>query len=96
MRIVWAPSAIDDLRHLRAYIAEHDPAAAARVARAIVEGVEGLRRFPHCGRPGRVPDTRELVVTGTPFVIPYTVEGDRIAILAVLHAARTWPDGFGR
>ncbi len=59
----------------------------------MVEGVESLLKFPFRGRPGRVPDTRELVVSGTPFVIPYTVEGDRIAVLAVLHGARRWPEG---
>lgn len=98
MRIVWSPTAIDDLRHLRAHIAEHDStaAAAARVAAAVVGGVKILLEFPFRGRPGRVPDTRELVVIGAPFIIPYTVEGDRIGILSVLHAARRWPARFER
>jgi len=42
----------------------------------------------------RVSGTRELVVTRTPFVVPYRVEEDRIEILAVIHAARRWPGSF--
>ncbi len=91
MNIVWSPRAVEDLKQLRAYIAQHDPAAAAGIAKAIVGGVESLRRFPAMGRPGRVPHTRELVVSGTPFIIPYTVTGRGIAIIAVLHGARKWP-----
>ena len=91
MNIRWSPTAVEDLESLRAYIAEHDPTAAARVAKAIVEGIENLRRFPAMGRPGRVPHTRELVIPGTPYLIPYTVTGRTIEIIAVLHTARRWP-----
>lgn len=91
MNIVWSPGAVSDLKHLRAYIAQHNPATAAETAKAILEGVESLRRFPEMGRPGRLPHTRELVVSGKPFIIPYTVTERRIEIIAVLHGARKWP-----
>ena len=32
--------------------------------------------------------TRELVIAGTRYVVPYRVKGDRLAILAVLHGAQ--------
>lgn len=38
--------------------------------------------------------TRELVITGTPYLVPYRVVGDVIVILRVLHGARQWPDRF--
>jgi toxin ParE1/3/4 len=38
--------------------------------------------------------SRELVVTGTPFVVAYRVNGESIQILAVLHGARKWPKPF--
>jgi toxin ParE1/3/4 len=47
---------------------------------------------PHMGRPGRVPGTRELVVTRTPYIVPYRVRGDTLEILRVYHGARRWPD----
>ena len=43
------------------------------------------------GRPGRLIATRELIVTGTPYLLPYTVVGEEIVILRVLHGAQQWP-----
>lgn len=92
MRIVWFRSAIADLEEARAYIANDDPEAARRVASSIVHAVDRLARYPALGRPGRVPGTRELVVAGSPYVIPYRVRDDAVEILRVLHARRRWPD----
>ncbi len=92
MNLYWSPSAIEDLKHLRAYIARDNPRAAAEIAKTVLEAVERLRRFPSMGRPGRVPDTRELVIPGTPLVIPYTVSERGVEIIAVLHGARMWPE----
>ena len=90
MRIIWSPTARDDLKHVRSYIARQNPAAAA--AKAILEAVQKLARHPSMGRPGRLPGTRELVVTGTPFMVPYTVRDQDVEIIAVLHGAQMWPD----
>jgi toxin ParE1/3/4 len=92
MNIVWSPTARADLRHIEAYIAERNPRAAAKVAHAILAAVEDLQRFPGIGRPGRVPDTRELVISNTPYVVPYRVVAQTINIIAVIHGARRWPD----
>ncbi len=43
------------------------------------------------GRPGRVLGTRELVVSETPYVIPYRVRQDRLELLAVFHGRQKWP-----
>ena len=92
MRLFWAPGAIEDLRHLRAYIARDNPRAATEIAAKVLDSVERLLSFPASGRPGRVPNTRELVVPGTPLVIPYTVTDRGVEIIAVLHGARRWPE----
>jgi len=92
MKIVWSPTARTDLRHIEAYIAERNPPAAVKIAKAILAGVEDLHRFPGIGRPGRVPDTRELVISSTPYIIPYRIVGQAIHIIAVIHGARRWPD----
>jgi len=92
MTIRWSPTAVANLTHLRSFIAEHDPAAAKRVAHAILDGVEKLETWPAMGRPSRLPHTRELVIPGTPFVVPYKVADEDIRIIAVIHLARNWPD----
>jgi len=46
------------------------------------------------GREGRVAGTRELVIRGTPFIVGYRIEKKEVWILAVMHAARKWPEEF--
>ncbi len=91
MKLYWSHGAIEDLKHLRAYIARDNPFAATDVSERILEAVERLRQLPSMGRPGRVPSTRELVVPGTPLIIPYPVTDRGVEVVAVLHGARTWP-----
>ena len=93
MIIKWHRLARQDLRHLRAYIAGDNPKAAAQVAQRIRTTVERLADNPGLGRPGRLIDTRELMVTGTPYLVPYTVSDNDIVILRVLHGAQQWPPG---
>jgi toxin ParE1/3/4 len=93
MTLHWSPESIHDLIALRAHIAEHDPAAAKRVALQILHCVEGLLGdHPKLGAPGRVPGTRELVIPKTPYIVPYRVSGSRIEIARVYHSSRRWPD----
>ncbi len=94
MRVEWLRAALDNLNAVAEYISRDNPAAAARTVAAIVNAVEQLKRFPASGRPGRVPGTRELVVSGTPYIVPYRVRGDAVELLRVFHAARKWPRRF--
>jgi toxin ParE1/3/4 len=83
--------------HLRAvfeYIARENATAAETLVERIFSAVERLERYPQMGRVGRVHGTRELIITGTPYVVPYRVRRDQIEVLAVFHAARRWPDEF--
>ena len=43
------------------------------------------------GRPGRVLGTRELVVPGTPYIIPYRARGEYLDLLAIFHGHQKWP-----
>jgi toxin ParE1/3/4 len=91
MTILWSRTAVEDLQQLRSFIAQHDPSAAARTAGAILDAVDNLRRYPGMGRPGRLPGTRELIVAGTPCIVPYTVSDGVVQIITVLHSSRKWP-----
>jgi toxin ParE1/3/4 len=89
--LIWSPRAIRHLAHLRAYIARDNPEAAGRVAMVLLAAVERLAELPNLGRPGRVPGTRELVIPGTPYVIPYRLRSDRLEVIAVFHGRQRWP-----
>lgn len=95
MRVQWTRPAHRDLEAIGDYLARDAPAAAARLVSRILSQVDRLATFPGIGRVGRVPDTRELVIVGTPFIVPYRVRDDVVEVLAVYHGARRWPEGFG-
>jgi len=67
---------------------------AARITLHIATSVQQLATFPMSGRPGRVPGTRELVISNSPFIVAYCVEKERIVILAMYHGAQQWPEAF--
>jgi toxin ParE1/3/4 len=94
VHVKWLEVALDGLIAEAEYISKDNPAAAARTVDTVVNAVENLKRFPASGRLGRVPGTRELVVSRTPYIVPYRVRGDTVELLLVLHAARKWPSQF--
>ena len=94
MRVVWTAPALYELEAIGDYIAQDNPSASARIVTRVFDLVDALADHPESGRPGRIPGTRELVVTGTPFIVPYRIRENRIDILSVFHGARRWPESF--
>jgi len=95
MRIFWTGPALFDLAALHAYILGRNERAADAVVDSIVARAERqLSRLPESGRPGWIANTRELVLSGTPYILPYRIVGDTIQILRVFHSARRWPDAL--
>lgn len=94
MRLTWSALAIADRMAIFDFIVQENPAAAIRIDTKIEAGIGQLLQFPESGRTGRVPGTRELVITGTPYIAAYSVLSDRIRVLRVLHGAQVWPDSL--
>jgi toxin ParE1/3/4 len=90
--IVWSARAVRHLAQLRSFIARDRPSAAREVAVTILSSVNLLAEQPSLGRPGRLPGTRELVVSRTPYLVPYRVRGNRLEVIAVFHGRQRWPD----
>jgi toxin ParE1/3/4 len=91
VRVRWLAQALANLEAEADYIARDKPKAAASVVQKINHAVDLLRQYPALGRPGRVAGTRELVISGTPYVVPYRIRDDEIHILRVFHGARKCP-----
>ena len=89
----WLRKALQNLDQEAEYIAQDDPEAARQVVQRIQHAVALLADNPAMGQAGRLPDTRELVVPGTRYIIPYRVRprAERIEILRVFHASRRLP-----
>jgi toxin ParE1/3/4 len=94
MQVLWTRPALADVEALQDFIAAENPRAAWRLVDELFDRTERLLSSnPNAGRKGRVLGTRELVLSGVPFVIAYRVTS-RIEILAVVHSARDWPKSF--
>ena len=92
MRIRWTEPASRDLIQICDYLTKEDSRATARrVAIRIYERVHTLMDFPELGRPGRKAATRELILTGLPYLAIYRLRNNAIEILRILHGAQVWP-----
>ena len=91
VQLSWTEPALHDLAAARAWIAADRPGAAQGQWDLVMAAVGRLQLFPEMGRAGRRSGTRELVVAGTPFIVPYRVGPQSIVILRVLHGRRRWP-----
>jgi plasmid stabilization system protein ParE len=91
MRVKWTRKALVNLDDAIEYIAGDNPTASRNVARKIWDNSQMLAFQPGIGRPGRVSGTRELVISGLPYILPYIQKGDTIYILRLIHSSMIWP-----
>ena len=87
MQVVFTRAARRDLVAIRSHIGSDNPAAAVRVAAALLAACERLDLMPERGRSGLVPGTRELTVV-PPYVIVYRVGTSAVEILRIRHGAQ--------
>jgi addiction module RelE/StbE family toxin len=93
--IKWTEQATQQLDQAHDYITlSNNKEVAARITMQIVTGVQQLAAFPMSGKAGRIPGTRELVISNTPFVAAYAIDKADIVILAIYHGAQHWPESF--
>jgi toxin ParE1/3/4 len=91
MHVKWLRTALRNLDAEAGFIAEDDPEAARLVVERVLTAVAMLAAQPGLGRPGRVANTRELVVLNTRYIVPYRVRGDTVEVLRVFHTSRRLP-----
>jgi addiction module RelE/StbE family toxin len=92
VKIKWTPIAASDLKSTYEYISKDSVQNANKLVDRILSGIEMLETYPRLGREGRIEGTRELAISGTPFLVFYRVRRNQVEVLGVLHAARKWPD----
>lgn len=86
--LVWLDSAVNDLARLREFIAEKNPDAAARAARAIKQGAVLIAGSPNIGKPvADLPDYRDLLIRfgAGGYVLRYRVHLDVIYAVHLRH-----------
>ena len=88
MRLLWTTLAKADLLAISDYLMERNPQAAMLAEDRILQSAEALLEFPKQGRPGRLADTRELILPGSPYLIIYGEGPGEVVLYRIIHAAR--------
>jgi len=87
-RLVFSPSALQDIERLAEFLMESDPVAAGATADVLAGGLKILEHHPLIGRPAEL-GYRELLIsrgrTGYVALYKYGVERDAAIILAIRH-----------
>ena len=88
--IDWSEPALMDVERIVLFLVQEDMVLASDMAQMIFDAGARLAQMPDRGRPGRVRNTRELLVQKTPYLIVYS-RGKVVNILRVLHSRQKWP-----
>ncbi len=91
-RIEWRPLAREDLRAIVQYIGKDNPTIARAFGKSLRDKTTPLADHPALGRPGRLPDIRELVIHPN-YIVFYRVldEARMVQVLRVKHVAQQVP-----
>jgi plasmid stabilization system protein ParE len=84
-------AAADDLESIANYLYLHHPSFATPTLQRLYDAAKSLKGFPHAGRIGKKPGTREVVLAPLPYLMVYAVDDHSIHILRFLHTARDRP-----
>ncbi len=94
MTIIWSDSAIEDIDDIVTYISHDNPSAAKKLVDHMFDAVHTvLISNPLLGRPGRVTDSRELIVHSS-YIVAYRICEENVEILSVRHTSQLWPEKF--
>ncbi len=90
-KIIWAPSAIDDIDAIAEFIARDSADHASLFVDRIIETADRLKSFPSSGRI--IPEIgnqncREIIYGA--YRIMYRIDRQNIWITGIIHGARNW------
>ncbi|MCK9635503.1 MAG: type II toxin-antitoxin system RelE/ParE family toxin [Methylobacter tundripaludum] len=91
MRFVLLPSAKEDLKEIRQYIAKENPSASKMVSERIKKSLLMLIEQPLIGHVTDDEDVLEWHIPGLPYTLPYRIVNNEIQILRVFHEAQNRP-----
>jgi len=90
--VEWSSDALADFGAAIDHIAADNQQAAYLVATRILNTIDLLGDF-QTGRQGRVKNTYEKLVQKTSYIVAYTISGEAVYIVRIIHGSRDWPEG---
>lgn len=93
-KVIWAPSALEDVNSIAEYIARDSVDRAALFAVRLIEATDRLQDFPLSGRiipEIGEPSCREIIYGN--YRIMYRLLNNDVWITGVVHGSRHWTTG---
>lgn len=92
--VQWTQEAEEDLDNILLYYLENaGELVAESIFGRIHAQVGSLQMFPERCRIGRVPGTKEYVISRLPYIAVVKIEPGTVWVLNVIHTARKFPAG---
>jgi plasmid stabilization system protein ParE len=96
MRVVWLPSAVEDLQRLREFLRPQNPEASRRAVATIGRTAEILAENPSFGKVAHeATDFRDVIIPfgRRSYVLRYRIDAQTIVIVALRHCREVgFPD----
>jgi plasmid stabilization system protein ParE len=91
VKIIWAPSALEDIDSIAEFISRDSPHNAALFVNRLLAATDRLKSFPESGRviPEIGDPSRREIIYGA-YRIMYRLEIREVWITGVVHGARNW------
>ena len=90
LTVKYTKLAIQDLNNAYEYICTENPLAAQSVITKIETTLLHIQTHPYIGHIGRVKNTYEFLILGTPFIVVYMVDDKYLIVVSILHTARKY------
>ena len=90
MKVRWSGEADRDRDEIVTHIWVDNPLAAQRMNAIFKAAAARLGEFPHLGRKGAIPGSREFIPHPS-YRLVYEVTQDEVIVHALVHTARLWP-----
>ncbi len=90
-RVIWSPSALQDVDAIAEYISRDSPDHAALFVERLFDLTDRLVEFPFSGRaiPEVENENSREIIHGS-YRIMYLIEGDEVWITGIVHGAKDW------
>lgn len=88
MRLRWTPAAAADLEAISNYLRDKHPKHWQPTILKLYQTIRSLKEWPHLGRVGREPGTRELLFSPLPYISIYRVKQETVEVLRIYHTSQ--------
>jgi len=90
-KVIWSPSALDDINSIAEYIARDSVDQAALFVTRLFQVTDHLQESPFSGRViSEIGNQHCREIIYRPYRVMYRIQGGEVWITGIVHGARNW------